>query len=85
MRDLDAAWELRGDRRVYGFFVVEGATDGAVPPPWRNRCNETVDARTLLASLPHRTSDERARIADAFLGATTWQAICRTLDLEIPL
>jgi hypothetical protein len=30
-RHIDAAWERRGRRRVYGMFIVEGETHGDVP------------------------------------------------------
>src|ERR1700733_9989689 len=35
-RHIDAAWEIRGRRRVFGFFIVQSQdSDGGLPPHWR--------------------------------------------------
>lgn len=81
LRHLDCAWDLRGDRRVFGFMIVEGDADGVVPNQWRNACAEAVTADALERSLPHRSSDERAEIAASFLGATTWNHVTDALGL----
>jgi hypothetical protein len=82
LRHLDGAWELRGDRCVYGFLIVENATGLDVPPHWNGVCDKTVSNKMLADSLPHRSAAERRAIADAFLGATTWQRVCKTFGLK---
>jgi hypothetical protein len=85
LRHIDAAWEVRSERLVYGFFVVEGnggAEGGVVPTPWESAATATVSADALAGSLPHRSVEERRAIASAFLGVTTWQAVCSALELE---
>lgn len=82
LRHLDGAWLLRDDHRVVGLFIVEGdrgpeAT--AVQARWIERCATTVQPEVLEASLPHRSEAERAAIAAAYLGVTTWQAVCEAL------
>lgn len=89
LRHLDAAVEYAeatagpdewgGDtsRRVYGCFIVED--DRA--PGWADAAERTLDPRAVAASLPHRTEEERAAIADAFLGVTTWGAVCDAFAL----
>lgn len=85
LRHLDAAWEVRGERPVYGFFIVEGP-GGAdaidVSDQWRDFTTATVSQKAIEDSLPHRSPEERAAIAASFLGVTTWQAACRALDLD---
>jgi hypothetical protein len=82
LRHLDAAWELRDGRRIYGFFVVEADRAGNVPEDWQHACEATVSSQALLDSLPHRSPDDRMAIAEAFLGATTWQRIAQTFGLR---
>ncbi len=90
LRHLDCAWELRAGRDLFGFFIVEGvggATGLAVPPSWQSAVADTVKADALTASLPHRREPERDAIARCFLGATTWQTVCREFDIawsELP-
>jgi hypothetical protein len=79
LRHLDAVWELRGQRQVFGFFIVEGDAEGNPPVQWLRAVRTTVEQRALDKSLPHRSPEERRLIADAFIGATTWQAVCRAL------
>jgi predicted RNase H-like nuclease len=84
LRHLDAALDCVGERPLFGFYVVEGAGGGDavdVPDHWARAVAETVSAAVLEPSLPHRSSDERERIAGAFLGATTWQAVCRSFGI----
>lgn len=82
-RHLDAAWEVRGRRAVCGFFIVEGAGNdpAEVPPTWREAAELTLEPRVIASSLPHRGLDERWRLERAFLGVTTWQALCREFDV----
>jgi hypothetical protein len=85
LRHLDCAWEIRGQRAVLGFFIVEGL-DGAdavaVPAHWQIAARATITPPALDDSLPHRTSTERLAIADSFLGVTTWQQLCATFQLD---
>ena len=86
LRHMDAAWEARGDRRVYGFFIVEAApVSRAVPPHWVQAAERTLAPTAVSGSLPHRSPAEREEIVQGCLGVTTWQAVCATfgLDLEI--
>ena len=81
LRHLDCAWEIRGTRQICGFFIVEGESDGTLPKEWEAATRQLIEDWTLKRSLPHRTNAERGAIADAFLGATTWQKVCRSLDV----
>jgi hypothetical protein len=82
LRHLDGAWELRGGRAVYGFFIVEGGGDSAVVPEhWRRECAETVSPEILDSSLPHRSPEERRAIAEGYRGVTTWQQVCAQLGI----
>jgi hypothetical protein len=82
LRHLDAAWDIRGERRVYGLFVVEaeGETDVA-PEAWRQAVDETVSPAILERSLPHRSEEVRSAIAGAVLGLVTWQTLCSRLGV----
>jgi hypothetical protein len=82
LRHLDAAWELRGDRRVYGLLIVEADAGAEVPAKWRLGCDQMVSSDGLARSLPHRSREEQRAIANAFLGVTTWQRICQALHLK---
>lgn len=84
LRHIDAAWDERGGRDVYGILIVEGTADGAVPEPWFSYPAALRDEAVLAASLPHRTDAERAAIARAFLGVTTWQQVSRRFGLPWP-
>lgn len=85
LRHLDAAWERRGSRRVYGMLIVEGAGGPAaveVPPQWVHASLSTISTAAIADSLPHRGPAEQLEIARCFLGVTTWQAVCRTFDID---
>lgn len=84
LRHIDAAWEIRGRRSVYGFFVVEGSSGGGsgVPAKWVHASVKTVSSDTIRNSLPHRSREEQEQIAACFLGATTWQAIVADFRLD---
>ena len=84
LRHIDAAWEIRGSRAVYGFFVVEGPESGGVGVPgrWVHTAVKTVSSDTIRSSLPHRSREEQEAIAACFLGATTWQAIVKHFGLD---
>jgi hypothetical protein len=82
LRHIDAAWDQRTGRRVFGFFIVEGDDpEGAIPDHWLAVARATTEPEAVARSLPHRTQEERDAIASAFLGVTTWQATCRALDV----
>jgi hypothetical protein len=85
LRHLDAAWEYRQGRRIYGLYIVEAQTGtSSTEPPytWHEAVESTISGEVLRASLPHRTADERSQIASALLGVTTWQAVCD--EFQIP-
>jgi hypothetical protein len=71
LRHIDSAWDTRDRRSVYGFFIIDDEeTEG-----WKNAASQTISPETLKKSLPHRSDSERAQIADAFLGITTWRKV----------
>jgi hypothetical protein len=85
LRHIDCAWDVRGGRRVLGCLIVEGEGGaGGLPVPnkWIEAARLTVADQALELSLPHRSADERRGIANAFLGVTTWQQVCRTFALD---
>jgi hypothetical protein len=85
LRHLDAAWEYRQGRRIYGLFIVEaekGTTSVEPSSAWHEAVELTISDEVLKGSLPHRSSDERSQIASALLGVTTWQAVCD--EFQIP-
>ena len=82
LRNIDAAWDGRGDRDVAAFFIVEGAAGGAVSPEWQQHAETTISRGALEESLPHRSADERSAIAASFLGVTTWQIVCREFGID---
>ena len=85
LRHLDAAWEHRAGRRIYGLFIVEmeeGAASLEPSSAWHKAVEETISADVLKGSLPHRSAEEQSQIASALLGVTTWQAVCD--EFQIP-
>ncbi|MBK7832648.1 MAG: hypothetical protein IPJ56_09975 [Gemmatimonadetes bacterium] len=80
-RHIDAAWEGRGGRAVFGFFIVQGETSGDVPRIWSDAVTDTTSARVLAESLPHRASAELTALKRCFLGLTTWQKVVETFGL----
>jgi hypothetical protein len=74
-RHLDAAWEVRGTRRVIGVTVVEGSYDGSIPAQYREYARNLQTAEALQQSLPHRDLNEREQIRECFAGVTTWQRL----------
>jgi hypothetical protein len=84
-RHIDAAWEIRGRRAVYGFFIVESddsSTDGSVPRAWRDDTQTCFDPQVLRTSLPHRSEQEAAAISHCYLGATTWRKVCMQFHID---
>jgi hypothetical protein len=83
LRNIDAAWDSKGDREVVAFFAVEGKDPdpAAVPQVWREAVEATISTDALAGSLPHRSEAVRSEMARSFRGAVTWQAICREFSL----
>jgi|SRR5579871_1326921 len=82
-RHIDAVWEIRGRRSVYGFFVVEGdALDGSVPKTWQIEAQACVEPNVLLRNFPHRSSEEARAISRCYLGVTTWHRVCEQLGID---
>ena len=82
IRHLDAAWEIRGRRSVYGFFIVEaepGSTE--VPGRWQAAADAARGDDAILSSLPHRDQSDREGIRKAMIGVTTWQRIVSEFGL----
>jgi hypothetical protein len=84
LRHLDAAWEIRGRRSVYGFFVVEADPndDARVPTQWTQAAAATLSGDAVKDSLPHRSGEDQASIAAAMVGITTWQAIVAAIGID---
>lgn len=83
LRHLDAAFEVRARRSVYGVLIVEGDREQdptVVPDNWRDEAARMI-GDALETSLPHRGLAEQRLIAESFVGVTTWQAICREFGL----
>ena len=84
LRHLDAAWEHRDGRRIYGLYIVEAenGTNSVEPAStWHEAVESTISDEVLRGSLPHRSPEERLQIASALLGVTTWQAVCDEFQL----
>ncbi len=78
-RHLDAAWEIRARRAIFGLLLVEGAAPNPteVPSVWQDAAAAAFAPETLQRSFPHRGVEELSTIAQSFLGVATWQAVCR--------
>lgn len=76
-RHLDAAWEVRGPRQVFGFFLVEGLAPDVteVPLPWREAAALTVSESVIESSLPHRGLRERQHIPGRCYVATRLRGV----------
>jgi hypothetical protein len=86
LRHLDCAWEVRGQKQVVGFFVVEGDGGGEqVPQRWLGYARDTTGAASIASSLPHRGPEEQRQIASCFIGVTTWRRICREFGIDISM
>ena len=68
-------------------FIVEGGegTGSEAPTVWHEVADVTISEDVLRGSLPHRTPEERAEIAGALLGVTTWQAVCDEFQIPSPV
>ena len=86
LRHIDAAWDGRGKRNVYGFFMVEAEPGSKyVPQKWLIAALDTISRTSVDESLPHRSPSEREDIAKAFLGVTTWQLACEALNVPVDI
>jgi hypothetical protein len=83
LRHIDAAWEIRGGRKVYGFFIVESESGDNIPVKWKEASLNTLSQSVIDGSLPHRSNDERREIRDCFKGVTTWQAVCTEFGFRL--
>lgn len=79
LRHIDAAWEIRGAKRVYGLLIVDEETPTFQAGGWKTDCESTWGDKAVAESLPHRGPVERLTIAQAFIGMTTWQAVVREM------
>jgi hypothetical protein len=53
-----------------------------VPERWIQAAAATLSENAVKDSLPHRSTDEQAGIAEAFVGITTWQAIVAEFGID---
>lgn len=87
LRHIDCAYELElcGRKRpVFGFFIVEAdKNSNNVPAHWVSACKDTLSEEVVRQSLPHRTDTQKSAISEGFLGATTWQTVCKEFDLPV--
>lgn len=88
LRHIDCAWEIRGRKQVFGFFIIEGEGDSPdIPLAWLDQVRLTISQEAIRSSLPHRGPEEQAAIAGCFAGATTWQRVCASFSIawgELP-
>jgi len=83
-RHIDAAWEIRGRRRVFGFFIVpDQQPDGDVAPAVEAAFGEALGEAVLEANFPHRSSKERDAIIACFLGGTSWNLVCKKFNISL--
>lgn len=81
-RHIDAAWERKARRKVYGMFIVEAKdSSDAVPSLWLEAVKDALEPEALRTSFPHRSSLEVESIQRCLLGVTTWQAVCTAFGL----
>ena len=87
VRHMDAAMEFFPGKRILGLLLVEGGDpDNSVPSAyWRRECESQCSEAMLAASLPHRTPEQRAQLAQGILGVATWQAVCSRNRISWPL
>jgi hypothetical protein len=84
LRDLDAIFDQALGRLLVGLLIVEeNETATGSLDDLRREVVAAFTSRKLLArALPHRDREEQRQITGAFLGVTSWQHVCR--ELEIP-
>jgi hypothetical protein len=82
-RHMDAAWEIRGNRAVFGLFIVAGESDtSGVPSHWRLAASALLSEAAISGSFPHRGPTERDAIVRGFLGVTTWPEVCQRFAID---
>ena len=82
-RHIDCAWEIKGKREVFGFFIVEGlGLSCDAPEKWIRETKITMSKEALAFSLPHRGPEEQEEMRKSFLGLTTWQRVCRDFGID---
>jgi len=86
IRHMDAALETADGRLVLGMLLVEGEPPDptVVPERWALASADHLRHDLLAASLPHRSGEERQRIANGFLGFATWQLVCNEFGIDWP-
>jgi hypothetical protein len=83
IRHIDCAWEIKGKKRVIGFFIVEGeGGNPEVPELWMEQVHQTMSTKAMTSSLPHRGPEEQLAIVECFSGITTWQRLCTEFDID---
>lgn len=83
LRHLDCAWEIRGNKQLFGFYIVEGDDESPdVPLRWQAFASDTISRPVVVSSLPHRGQDEQQGIASCFIGVTTWQSVCMEFGID---
>jgi hypothetical protein len=83
LRHIDCAWEIKGRKQVFGFFIVEGeGRNPDLPQSWLKQVRTTMSQDAIRSSLPHRGPEEQAAIAGCFAGATTWQRVCAEFGID---
>jgi len=82
-RHMDAAWEIRGGRAVFGLFLVSAKPGtSVVPVSWQQAARETLGPIAIAGSFPHRGPEEQQRLAQGFLGVVTWQEVCGRFGID---
>jgi len=78
LRHIDCAWEIRGNKTVIGFFIVDQTKcdPGDPSSKWEEYEQGTTSQEALCHSLPHRGPEEQMNISRCFTGVTTWQQVC---------
>lgn len=83
LRHLDCAWEIRADKQVIGFFIVEAENpNGKVLSSWYRFIADTISPAIVAASLPHRGPEGQLGIASCFIRVTTWQRVCKEFKID---
>jgi hypothetical protein len=87
LRHMDAAMEHFPGKAVFGLLLVEGEGGAEALAPsqyWANESMAQFDSSMLSSSLPHRSPEDRSRMASGILGVATWQAVCAQNDIPWP-
>ena len=87
LRHMDAAYKQARNKKVLGMMIVEGSGGAEAVTPneyWPKEAEAQVKPGMIDASLPHRIPAEHMKIAEGFLGVTTWQRVCLEFSLLWP-